>query len=90
MMEPSRARKATEPMNVTARYRTGSLLSMSIRNLLITAASAAQANTRYQFLHESPSITLTRVCRQALFEVCSQLSRYSQLDDGWLRNQYHQ
>ena len=64
MIEPSNARKATQPMMVTARYKAGSLLSMVIKNLLMATAIAAHARMRYQFLHESPSITLTSVCRQ--------------------------
>jgi len=64
MIEPSNAKKATQPMMVTARYKAGSLLSMVIKNLLMTTAIAAQARMRYQFLQESPSMTLTSVCRQ--------------------------
>ena len=64
MMEPSNAKKATQPMMVTARYKAGSLLSMVIKNLLMATAIAAHAKMRYQFLQESPSMTLTSVCRQ--------------------------
>jgi len=64
MMEPRSARKATEPMKVTPRYSVGSLLSKVIRRRLSATATAAHASIRYQFLHESPNITLTRVCRQ--------------------------
>jgi len=64
MIDPSNAKKATQPMMVTARYKAGSLLSMVIKNLLMATAIAAHARMRYQFLQESPNITLTSVCRQ--------------------------
>lgn len=64
MIEPSNAKKATQPMMVTVRYKAGSLLSMVIKNLLMATAIAAHAKMRYQFLQESPSMTLTSVCRQ--------------------------
>lgn len=64
MIEPSNAKKATQPMMVTARYKAGSLLSMVIKNLLMATAIAAHARMRYQVLQESPNMTLTSVCRQ--------------------------
>ena len=59
MMDPRNAKNATEPLKVTARYIVGSLLSMVIKKRLRTTANAAHARMRYQFRHESPSITRT-------------------------------